>query len=254
MQTFVVIDFETTHREPTDAHIVEAAAVFVKDGRLDSSHSFLVKPPISIPPETSAVHHIIDQDVANALPWEQAQVALVNALQAPDVIAVAHNADFERTFIDPLVQVPWICTYKGACRVFRDAPGHSNEVLRYYLGFGTGRSAEQHPHSALHDALVTAQLLIAMLEKGTTVENLVAWQKHPAMIPFCPIGDYRGMRWENVPADFLEWICHKARNMRPDLIFCAGTELNRRSEERAKLRAQREAEATKAEESDEVPF
>jgi exodeoxyribonuclease X len=73
-EAFVVIDLETTDREPKDAHIVEWAAILITAAvvrrRRRALHGGLVKPPVPIPAETSAVHHIIDADVATAPTWE----------------------------------------------------------------------------------------------------------------------------------------------------------------------------------------
>lgn len=239
-ERFVVIDLETTSREPEEAHIIEWAAVvlepewFGAGGRAE--HTGLVRPPIPIPPETSAVHHIIDADVAAAPCWDVESRKLISLLTA-GTIAVAHSADNDRSFLaqTPLPEVPWLCTYKAALRVWPDAPAHSNEALRYYLGFGTGRRGAQAPHSALHDAQVTA-LILGELLKQAKLDDMLAWTKELALLPRCPIGAYRGLPWPEVPADFLEWILYKARDMREDIKFCAKTELERRQKAAAQSR------------------
>lgn len=253
MSAFVVVDLETTDREPENAHVVEWAAVVVEPewfgkGGFRLLGSF-VKPPIAIPPETSAVHHIIDADVADAPAWDEASVPLVNELAKVGVIAVAHNANFERAILDKVVKVRWLCTYKAACRVWPDAPGHSNECLRYYLGLGTGRNVPQAPHSAMHDAMVTQQLLEELLRLGTSVEDMLKWTEEPALLPTCPLGDWRGRKWAEVEEGFLLWILRKIHD-REDVRFCANAELERRESERARARSIPET----ALDEDEVPF
>lgn len=239
-EAFVVIDLECTSREPKDAHIVEWAAVvifppwFGQGGAQE--HSSLVKPPIAIPPETSAVHHITDHDVAGAPLW-MTEVNKVRLLLTSDgVIAVAHNAEYEREVLSTCMSdVPglrWLCTYKAALRVWPDAPSHSNEGLRYFLGLGAGRSRPQAPHSALHDARVTAQLLHELQVVGTSIEDMLKWTNEPAMLPTCPLGDWRGHKWADVDEGFLQWIVRKIGD-RPDVVFCARSELERREAERA---------------------
>lgn len=239
-EAFVVIDLETTHREPAEAHILEWAAIVIRPPWFGEEGSpvelsGLVRPPIPIPAETSAVHHIIDSDVAEAPHWLAAGGVLFEKLSEEGVIAVAHNADFERTLLTrelpPLPKLRWLCTYKAACRVWPDAPGLSNEVLRYYLGLGTGRAKPQAPHSALHDARVTAQLLNELLKAGTRIEDMLAWTEQPAMIPTCPLGDWRGHKWADVEESFLLWILRKIHD-RVDVRFCAQAELDRRDKER----------------------
>lgn len=255
-EAFVVVDLETTHREPKDAHVVEWAALIIfppwfGQGGVQELTS-LVKPPIAIPVETSAVHHIIDGDVAGAEPWAVASLPLFDALSAPGTIAVAHNAAFEQEILEKLMPAGlprprWLCTYKASCRVWPDAPGHSNEVLRYFLGLGTGRRGSQAPHSALHDARVTAQLLNELQVVGTSIEDLLKWTTEPALLPTCPLGDWRGKKWAEVDEGFLQWILRKIGD-RPDVVFCARTELERRAKERAAPREPLD------EEGEEVPF
>jgi exodeoxyribonuclease X len=244
MSAFVVIDLETTHREPADAHIVEWATIlmqppwFGQGGTVEAVS--LVKPPVPIPPETSAVHHIIDADVANAPTIERLLPQIVHHfMPIGQHIAVAHNADYEREVLakhDPFFRsIPWLCTYKAAVRVWPDCPSFSNECLRYYLGLGTGRRTQQAAHSALHDARVTLQILGELLHVGTSIENMLAWTKQPAMLPTCPLGDWRGKKWSEVDAGFLQWIVRKIGD-RPDVVFCAKAELDRREKEHEDVR------------------
>ena len=241
-EAFVVIDFETTDREPEKAHIVEWAAIVLYQPwfgviQRETLHGGLVKPPVPIPAETSAVHHIIDADVAGSPRWDDEQGKLAELLRPEGRIAVAHNAEFERRLLarhGPMIvggKVPWLCTYKAACRVWPDAPGHSNEILRYHLGLGTGRSKRQATHSALHDAQVTAALLQELLKASTPIKDMLTWAEEPAMIPTCPLGDWRGKKWSEVDEGFLLWICRKISD-RPDVVFCAKAELDRRDAER----------------------
>jgi len=256
MSAFVVVDLESTSREPAEAHIVEWAAVLLTpewfgEGGADEFSS-LVRPPVPIPPETSAVHHITDADVATAPSWEQESQVLAHLLAPAGVIAVAHNAEYERTLLNKsaMPNVQWLCTYKAALRVWPDAPGHSNECLRYFLGHGTGRRGSQVPHSALHDARVTAQILGELL-KVAKIEDMLKWTNEPALLPTCPLGEWRGKKWEDVDQGFLLWIMRKIYD-REDVRFCANMELERRAEEMRKARAAAAPASASAE--DDIPF
>ena len=256
MTHFVVVDLETTSREPEKAHVVEFAAVVAHPPWFDHQQpeyfGGLVRPPISIPSETSAIHHIIDADVADMATWEQVSPILVGLLSQDGVIAVAHNAHYERTVLASLnLSVPWLCTYKAALRIWPDAPSHSNEALRYWRGLGTGRRGQQAPHSARHDAEVTLALLHELLASGAVIEDMLRWTDEPALLPRCPIGDYRGLPWSEVPDSFLNWILYKARDMREDIRFCAKTEVDRREAERVAAQKARSQEATA---DDDAPF
>lgn len=248
---YITVDLEATSGEPKDAHVVEWAAVV--GGPAFTLYSFetrtcygaLVKPPIAIPPETSAVHHIIDEDVAECSTWAYEGACLRELfVKHPGSIAIAHNANYERTVLASLnLPCEWICTYKAALRVWPDAPSHSNEGLRYWLKLGGGRKAYNRPHSALHDAIVTSELFNALLLAGTSLEDMIAWANEPALLPRCPLGDWRGKPWAEVDDGFLHWILRKIFD-RDDVRFCAQRELDRREAEwRAQQREQEQEEA-----------
>lgn len=201
----------------------------------------LVNPGAPIPPETSAVHHIIDEDVAGALPFDLA--ALPVCAQAfreeePIIAFAAHSAKFERQWItDELVGGrPFICTYKCGLRLWPDAPVHSNQGLRYWRKpVGLDRQIASVAHRAFPDACVTAFLLRDMLDMAT-VDDLVSWSSMPALQVRCHIGKWRGAKWSEVDYGFLEWVSQ--RDFDEDVIFTVRTEMERRE---AEYRKQQEA-------------
>jgi len=68
--TIRIIDLETTGIDAT-AHVVEVGSVdLLSDGTISRHQEQLVKPPCLIPAEAQAVHHITDEDVADAKPWK----------------------------------------------------------------------------------------------------------------------------------------------------------------------------------------
>ena len=58
----VVIDTETTGLDPSKSFIVEIGAVKIVGGRVDADQTFrrLLRPPVPIPPQSSAIHGIDD--------------------------------------------------------------------------------------------------------------------------------------------------------------------------------------------------
>lgn len=227
------IDFETTAKEAKEAEPVEFAWV-----NSSGAHCYLVKPIKPIPPETSAIHHITDGDVVDCQGWSVIRNKFIDAISfcIPTLpILVAHNAEYEKTILlrpdlnpaSPFPAVIWICTYKCALRIWPNAPGFSNECLRYWLKLGDrGRSVSQGTHSALHDAKVTYKLLQAMLEHAT-LEQLVQWTELPAKLPYMPMGKHFKQPWSEVPAGYLNW-CLQQADMREDVRYCAKEELDRR--------------------------
>lgn len=223
-----VIDFETTGMEPP-AEVVEVGwcdLTQTPDGwEVGEPDNYLCR-VTSIPPEVRAVHHITMAEVAHASPFMAG--ALIADLAGTSAVA-AHNADFETRFFQPEGAV--ICTLKAALRVWPDAPGHSNGVLRYWLedqGLITlDHETAMPPHRAGPDAYVTAHILKALLACATGRE-MVAWTKEPRLLPTLPIGKQRGAKWPDVEAGFLTWMLNQP-TMEDDLKWNARRELERRS-------------------------
>ena len=128
--------------------------------------------------------------------------------------------------------LPAICTLKAALRVWPQAPGHSNSVLRYWLEDEGKLSLDfdkaMPPHRAGPDAYVTAHILKALLEAGATGKEMVAWTREPRVLPTCPIGKFRGRQWADVEGGFLSWMLTKD-DMEADLKWNAQREIDRRS-------------------------
>lgn len=238
-----VVDLETTGLPP-DAEVIEIAAVDVRISpfalpRIDEGRTLtgqprpmqaFVCPPRPIPPEASAVHHIIDGDVAGALPWCEVWPGFIS----PAVTYYcAHSAKFERAFIPDIMtdDRPWICTWKCALRLWPDAPKHSNQALRYWLKRpGLDRSKANLAHRAWPDAYVTAHLLAAMLE-CVTAEQLVAWSAEPAILPRITFGKLRGRPWSDADGGLLHWVID--RDFDEDVKFTVRAELERRRQAQA---------------------
>ena len=227
-----VIDIETTGMAPPAEIIEFGRADVVSEGagwRIDRPMARLYKPLHDIPPETMAVHHITEADIPEdaAVCTEEFLEKAVWGGTKPDVL-VAHNCEFERKFIPEAATkgLPWICTLKAALRIWPDAPGHSNQVLRYWRKLALDHALAMPPHRAAPDAWVTANLIVEML-KVATVDQLVAWTGEPKLLPKLTFGKHRGLAWADVPLDYLQWMTGQ-RDMDPDAIWCAGREMNRR--------------------------
>jgi len=223
--TIRVWDLETTGIEATDA-VVEVAFVDVGDRKAGKVHSWLTDPGIPIPPLASAIHHIIDDDVAGEPDFATRVRSLGN-----DAVHghAAHNAAFERMHLTPALigAAPWICTYKCALRVWPEAPGQSNQALRYWLNLPiANRDYCNQVHRAGPDALVTAHLLVMLGEKASSRE-MVRWSAEPALLPKMPFGKHKGEAWSALPDDYLSWIL-KENDMDEAVKFGAGREWRRR--------------------------
>ncbi len=141
---------------------------------------------------------------------------------------VAHSARFERAFIADTATggLPWICTVRSAKQAWPQAPGHSNQVLRYWRGFRLDPALADPAHRAGPDAWVTAHILMDLL-KEASVEQMIAWTAEPRALATVPFGKHRRKPWAEVPTDYLIWMAAQT-DMDLDAVTAARAELDRR--------------------------
>lgn len=236
-----VIDIETTGLEPPEHAVCEIGCVDVQAASRDliggpaewsvlpTIWSHFVDPERPIPPEVSAIHHIVDEDVRGGAPWTEAVENLLSPTDPPVSVLAAHSAKFERLWLTEAVSggLPWICTYKCALRLWPDAPSHSNQALRYWRRpDGLDRSLASLAHRAGPDAYVTAHHLRDMLDVAS-VDDLIKWSAEPALQVTCHIGKNRGQKWREIDSGFLRWIAD--RDFDEDVLFTVRHELDRRA-------------------------
>lgn len=229
MKLFVV-DTETTDLEPEKgATILELAwmTLELKDGwKPTSCCTNYIEYSGPVNPKALASHHIrADQTTKEygAIPRENAINWLQKHLEE-DSIVVAHNSAFDSKFL-PEITRPWICTLKSARHIWPEAPGHSNQVLRYWLKIDPCCEpilsiapivAHMQPHQALFDVATTACILSIMLKKGYTTDQLLHLSRTPVTMKKINIGQYKGMDFDKVPRDYLIWL-RKQSNLNEDL-------------------------------------
>jgi exodeoxyribonuclease X len=243
-QIIRVIDLETTGTTPDQHGVCEIGWQDVAQGADGSwdlegeGGSRLVNPGRPIPPLTMAVHHIRDQDVADAPWWHDVARPILNPWP-PRVALAAHRASFEEQFCTPALTrgADWICTWKCALRLWPDSPGFSNQFLRYYRDpAGLDHERGLPAHRAFPDAYVTAFHLRDMLNEAG-VEQLVEWSKLPGLLPRVRYGPYRGKEWREVDDDALDAFLHD-RDI--DIRYTAEVERGRRRGDPLTPRAARE--------------
>jgi exodeoxyribonuclease X len=225
-----IFDVETTGLDPKDDRIVEIAAYdLYVDGTIIRVGCDLINPRKPIPPEASAVHHLTDIDVVTAPLF--GTVWAERYMPPAGTICAAHNCEFEQEFLPTPAGVQWLCTYKCALRKWPDAPGHSNQVLRYWRKFddrdGFDCDLARLAHRAEPDTYVTAWLLRDLLSDAP-IETLVAWSKEPKVFPVLTFGKHRGEKWAEVPFGYLQWLRDGQHNMDADWRHGARIELDRR--------------------------
>ena len=236
-----VIDLETTGNNFGDGGVVEIGWQDVAptaDGWAlhGPPGARLVNPGHPITPATSAIHHLVDEDVAGQPGWPQVAPDVLRASPGPAPWALAaHRAAFEQRWCLPSLSggARWICTYKCALRLWPDAPSHSNQGLRYWRKpAGLDRQLGLPAHRAGPDAYVTAHHLRDMLALAD-VAQLLAWSAEPALLVRVPFGPLRGRRWRDLTDEaldgFLTGTVAGGASGKADILFTARTERARRT-------------------------
>lgn len=239
--TFCGIDVETTGVDPLNDRIVSIACRKIVKGEPQEPKYFVVNPEMVIPPAAAAVHgfsnYIIDQ--MNAPTLDTVIDEIVEYVG--DAIIVAHNAAFDRSFVNPPVflengytrvkwfETPeqlewkagfngkgrnWLCTYRLAHHLFKAHYGYSdivlnNEALRFWLEPQYVRKGDAH--NALHDINTTLHNLMHILSYAEftlgidTIEQLFNLQFQSIAPKEIPFGKHRGVAVTDAPSDYLEW-------------------------------------------------
>jgi exodeoxyribonuclease X len=205
-----VIDIETTGAQPQEIIEIGTVDVVAYDGawRVEAPRSRLFRPRGAISVHAMAIHHLTPADlaVADAPATDAALIDAIRSAPSPDFL-VAHNASFERQHISTDVTEPleWICTLRAARHAWPDAPGHSNQVLRYWRGLRLDPQLATPPHRAAPDAWVTAHILVELLQQSS-VEDLLAWSKAARPLDRVPFGKFKGRDWSAPPEHYLKWL------------------------------------------------
>lgn len=231
------IDVETTGTDHTKDRVIQIGACdLTKAGVINIRQTFVALPDgMTIPPEASAVHHIIDADLVGAPALEQA----IEQFKGADFY-LAFNAAFDSGFLaEALGTKPeqWLCAFKIALRVWgNEAPGFSNQCLRYWLGevepFGFKRE-ELPSHAAASDTIVTAAIFHRLAKaEGVTFPLMIQWSQEPALRTLMDFSEHRGKRYDQVDPGFLQWMLRQ-KDMREDRKFSAQYWLEKRREKAA---------------------
>lgn len=231
--TIRCVDIETTDLDEKAADVCELgwfdvhATALGENGKptgwvCENNHfSTLVKPDVPVTPGASAIHHLIDKDLKRApsLPEAIEQMLSPHSLalgaKAGPVAFAAHHAKFERRFIGHLLppETKWICTERCARHAWKkDAPGFSNQHLRYWLSpRGLVRAKAAPVHRAGPDAYVTGFTLRELLNRGNTVERLIKGTEIVPLLEICGLGRMRGKPYAEVDSGFLNWMLDPSR-------------------------------------------
>ena len=218
MAQYLLADVETTGVSTTDRVVEVAWAILSEDfDILDEGYS-LINPLMPIPAGASAVHHIVNKDVADAPTIDQYfGDVLGNRLGSMDVVLVAHNSAFDYRYLSPYLPegTPQMCTLRLARKLYPDLDNHKLGTIVYALELDVKKDRF---HSADGDMAVLSALLGKMSEDfGYTLWDLFELANTPIQMTKIGFGKHKGTPLKNLPHSYVDWLLNKADNLDPDL-------------------------------------
>lgn len=162
--TFVVFDIETTGFSPLTCQIIEIGAVRVVNGKIEDRFSTFVNPKVPIPFRIEQLTSINDSMVMDAPEISQVLPEFLEFCQ--DAVMVAHNADFDMSFImencDRL-GIPHDFTVVDTVGMARFLLPALNRFKLDTVAKAVGVSLEHH-HRAVDDAACTAEIFVKFVQ------------------------------------------------------------------------------------------
>lgn len=206
---FIFLDTETTGTDEDDK-LCQIA--FKTEAGLIVNELFNPEKPISI--EAMSIHHISNEMVKDKPPFKNSDAwkKLQELIADENNIIVAHNAKFDVGMLrkEDIHPQKTICTYKLARFLDTEGkiPEYNLQYLRYYLNL----NIEASPHDALGDILVLEALFIRIHAKikeifgAEAVDKMIELTNNPILLPRMPFGKHKGVKFEKVPVDYLQWL------------------------------------------------
>lgn len=162
--SLVVLDFETSGMSPDQGdRAIEIGAVLIRGGEIVDHFQSLINPGKRINRFIEDYTGITNEMLQEAPAATQVMSEFFEFIS--DYPLVAHNASFDRRFLDAeLCQIrktrrqEFGCSLLVARRLYPEAPNHKLETLIRYKGLPTGRF-----HRALADSEMTARLWLQMV-------------------------------------------------------------------------------------------
>lgn len=217
MRNIIFFDTETTGNTEQDF----LCQVAYKTGQ--ETFTGMYKPPVRIPPEASAVHHISNKMIADKIPFRESPdfQKIKNLFEREDSVIVAHNASFDTAMMkkEGIVPAHVICTLRLARHL--DPEGkigkYNLQFLRYFLDIEVDAIA----HSALGDVMVLEKLFERLKGKMMTdtsqgvvdeervIKDMIEISSHPSLLTVFNFGKHTGKRVDEVARTdrgYLEWL------------------------------------------------
>ena len=157
----LIVDVETTGIDFEENAAIEIGAILFDVEHRAVTHQFSALLPSVVPNGAEAVNGIPDALLASAkIPWLcEPSICYLQLLYSSADAVVAHNVDFDRLWLEPLLtckpSTPWICTLRDF-RWHRPGLRATPSVIDLALAHGVPVWAA---HRALTDCIYLAQVL-----------------------------------------------------------------------------------------------
>lgn len=230
MEKIIFFDTETTGNTEKDF----LCQIAYKTG--DESFVGFYKPPIKIPPEASAVHHITNKMVENELSFKESgdKEKIKSLFEDENSVVVAHNASFDLVMIkkEGIEPKKFICTLRLAR--YLDPEGKIERYNLQYLRYLLELDVEATAHDALGDVLVLEKLYERLKNKlmeqeklaksdevgspdasleafreEKAIEKMIEISSHPSLFKYINFGKHNGKELKEiarVDPEYLEWL------------------------------------------------
>jgi DNA polymerase-3 subunit epsilon len=203
----IYYDTETTGVRSDSDRIIELAAY---DPLLNKSFCQFIHPQMPIPKDSTAIHGITDDMVAQAPTFAVVGQAFFEFC-GENAVLVAHNNDaFDKHFLSAeaarfgLTLPSWqmVDSLKWARKYRPDLPKHSLQYLRQLFGI-----KENQAHRALDDVMVLYEIFSILID-DLDVATVLRLMKEGSQVAadIMPFGKYQGKPISEVPADYLKWL------------------------------------------------
>lgn len=172
----IFFDLETTGLSITHDRIIQLGYIKVMPGGEETAGNFLFNPEMPIPPESSAIHHITDADVADKPTFKQMAGRLEQIFKGCDVAGYNSNRFDVPLLVEEFLRagVKYDISKVRFIDVqnifYKKEPRTLVAAYRFYCG-----KELDGAHSADCDIRATYEVLQAQLDRYDDLENDVEW-------------------------------------------------------------------------------
>jgi len=185
----VFFDLETTGINIAKDRIVEISILKVFPNGTKESKTWLVNPEMKIPKETSEIHGITDEKVANEPNFKQLAKEVETMIKGSDLAGFNSNRFDIPLLAEEMLRVGIDFDMKNRVAIDVQAIFHKKEQRTLSAGYKFYCDKElENAHSAEADTLATYEILLAQIEKyediGTDVKSLSEYSSHQKRADF----------------------------------------------------------------------